>query len=166
MEPLIHGPGWRPDVIARLGMNEPRERLLTEFCQRWCVTDLALFGSVLRPDFRPDSDVDVLVSFHQDADWGLIEHAAMEEALAGILERPVDLLTRRAVERSTNLRRRTSIMTDAIALVRTTHLGRARYDLPRARLRSAMALTDPTSRLGNQRRHAPVALGWRPDDAG
>jgi len=114
---LIHGPGWRPDVVARLGLDESRDRLLADFCEHWQVAELELFGSVLRTDFRSDSDVDVLVTFLPDADWGLIEHAAMEEELAGLLGRPVDLLTRRAVERSANQARRASILTDAIPLL-------------------------------------------------
>ena len=40
---------------------------IAEFCQRWQVIEFALFGSVLRDDFRPDSDVDVMVQFHPDA---------------------------------------------------------------------------------------------------
>ena len=113
----MRGPGWRPDVVARLGLDESRARRLATFCARWLVVDLALFGSVLRPDFRPDSDVDVLVSFLPEADWGLIEHAAMEEELAGLLGRPVDLVTRRAVERSANQVRRDSILADAVSLL-------------------------------------------------
>jgi len=44
---------------------------IAEFCRRWKITELALFGSVLRDDFRPDSDVDVLVTFAPDAPWSL-----------------------------------------------------------------------------------------------
>jgi len=101
---------WRPDVEARVALNEGR---LAAFCDRWKVTRLDLFGSVLRDDFRPDSDVDVLVTFQPDADWGLLDHAAMEEELAGLLGRPIDLLPRRSVERSANPIRRDAILASA-----------------------------------------------------
>lgn len=83
------------------------------FCRRWKITELALFGSVLRDDFRPDSDIDVLVSFAADADWGLLEHVTMEEELGSLLGREVDLVTRRAVERSDNPIRRKAILESA-----------------------------------------------------
>jgi predicted nucleotidyltransferase len=89
---------------------------IAEFCRRWKITAVSLFGSVLRDDFGPDSDVDVLVSFAPDADWSLLDHAAMEEELATILGRKVDLLTRRAVERSTNHIRRKAILETAEAI--------------------------------------------------
>jgi predicted nucleotidyltransferase len=114
---LIHGPGWRPDIVERLGLDGAREQRIIDFCNRWRVADLELFGSVLRPDFGPGSDVDLLVTFHPNADWGLIEHAAMEEELAGLLGRPVDLLTRRSVERSANQTRRASILSGAVLLL-------------------------------------------------
>jgi hypothetical protein len=92
----------------------PIERARLEaFCQKWKITELALFGSVLRDDFRLDSDVDVLVSFAPDADWSLLDHSAMEEELAGILGRKVDLVSRRAIERSANRIRRQAILGSA-----------------------------------------------------
>jgi predicted nucleotidyltransferase len=111
---MIRGPGWRPDVEARLGLDETR---LIEFCERWRIANLELFGSVLRESFRSDSDVDVLVTFQPDAKWGLLQHAAMEEELAALLGRPVDLLTRRAVVRSTNPIRREAILAGAAPLL-------------------------------------------------
>lgn len=86
------------------------------FCRKWKIVELNLFGSVLREDFRPDSDVDVLVSFALDADWGLLDHEIMEEELAAILGRDVDLVTRRSVERSTNRFRREAILNTAEAI--------------------------------------------------
>jgi predicted nucleotidyltransferase len=125
---VTRGVGWQPDVVARLGLDESRERRLADFCARWLVVDLELVGSVLRPDFGPESDIDVLVPFLPEADWGLIEHAAMEEELTGLLGRPVDLLTRRAVERSANHQRRASILASAVPLLQaantSTALGR------------------------------------------
>jgi predicted nucleotidyltransferase len=89
-----------------------REKIST-FCQRWHITELAFFGSILRDDFRPDSDVDVLVTFAPEADWGLFDHVAMEEELSALLGRKVDLVSRRAIERSSNWLRRKAILETA-----------------------------------------------------
>ena len=75
-----------------------------------------MFGSVIRDDFRPDSDVDVLVTFKPDADWGLLDHAVMEEELSALFGRPVDPISRRAIKRSANAIRRASILESAVPL--------------------------------------------------
>ena len=67
---------------------------IADFCRRWNVTELALFGSVLRDDFGPESDVDVLVTFAPDARVGLITLGKMEIELAELLGRKVDLVTK------------------------------------------------------------------------
>lgn len=67
---------------------------ITAFCQKHHIKRLALFGSVLRPDFRPDSDVDVLVEFEQGAAPGLFGIARMERELSALFGgRQVDLRT-------------------------------------------------------------------------
>lgn len=94
---------------------------ISDFCQRWKVLELALFGSVLREDFRSDSDVDMLVTFAPDAEWSLLDHVQMEEELGSIIEpapglirgRKVDLISRRAIERSKNWIRRQEILKTA-----------------------------------------------------
>ena len=86
---------------------------VAEFCRRWKITEFAFFGSVLREDFQPDSDIDVLVSFASDAEWSLFDHIAMEEELSAILSRKVNLVSRRAVERSGNWIRREAILSGA-----------------------------------------------------
>jgi uncharacterized protein len=86
---------------------------IADFCRRWKISELALFGSVLRDDFRPDSDVDVLVTFAPGADWSLFDHVDMQEELSGILGRKVDLVSRRAIERSANWIRRRAILSTA-----------------------------------------------------
>ena len=83
------------------------------FCRRWKITELALFGSVLRDDFRPDSDVDVLVTFQADARWGLFDHVEMQDELSRVFGRTVDLVTRRSVEASENWIRRNAILASA-----------------------------------------------------
>ncbi|MBU0616406.1 MAG: nucleotidyltransferase family protein [Planctomycetes bacterium] len=65
---------------------------VAEFCSRWRITELALFGSVLRPDFRADSDVDVLVTFAADATWSLFDLVEMRDELRELFGRNVDLV--------------------------------------------------------------------------
>ncbi len=83
---------------------------ISEFCQRWQITELALFGSVLRDDFRPDSDIDCLVKFSDDAHWTLLHIGKMEDELKTIFQRDVDLVSRRGIESSRNYLRRKSIL--------------------------------------------------------
>lgn len=64
------------------------------YCQRWRIAELALFGSVLREDFSPDSDIDVLVTFEPEARWSLFDLVDMKEELEALLGRSVDLVTR------------------------------------------------------------------------
>ena len=96
-------------------LSIPTERL-AEFCRRWSITELALFGSALREDFRPDSDVDVLVSFSEDAHHSLFDLVCMENELAVIFGRQVDLVERAAIERSRNYIRRKAILSSAEAI--------------------------------------------------
>ena len=77
-------------MSARIQID--RERV-ADFCRRHRVCRLALFGSVLRDDFRPDSDVDVLVDFAPEARAGLFEMARMEAELEELIGRKVDLRT-------------------------------------------------------------------------
>jgi predicted nucleotidyltransferase len=91
---------------------------LAEFCQRWKVRELALFGSVLREDFRSDSDLDLLVTFTDEADWGLFDHLMMQAELQSLVGRKGDLISRRAVERSENWLRRNEILSSARVLFR------------------------------------------------
>jgi len=77
-------------------VNIDRDKI-TAFCRRWKVTELALFGSVLRDDFREDSDVDVLVSFSDDAPWSLLDMAVMRDELKDIFARDVDLVEKQAL---------------------------------------------------------------------
>ena len=93
-------------------IDVPQEKL-ADFCQRWQVTELALFGSVLRADFRPDSDVDVLIRFDAQAHHTLFDMVRMREELKAILGREVDLVSRRATERSRNYLRRREILESA-----------------------------------------------------
>jgi predicted nucleotidyltransferase len=93
----------------------PREALVP-LCERWKVQELALFGSVLRDDFRPESDIDLLVTFRPDADWSLLDHVRMQQELETLVGREVDLVSRRAIERSENWIRRQAILSSAETL--------------------------------------------------
>jgi hypothetical protein len=77
-------------MISRVDI--PRDRLAV-FCRRHHIRKLSLFGSVLREDFRPDSDIDVLVEFEPDVAVGLIGLAGMELELSALLGRKVDMRT-------------------------------------------------------------------------
>ena len=77
------------------------------------IARLELFGSALRPDFRPDSDVDLLVTFAPGRTPGLIRLVGMKFELAAMFGRRVDLITRSSVERSRNPVRRAAILESA-----------------------------------------------------
>lgn len=80
------------------------------FCQKWKIAELYLFGSVLREDFRSDSDIDVMVSFEENAPWGLLEFVRMKRELQTLLGREVDLVTKNSIEDSHNWIRRQEIL--------------------------------------------------------
>ncbi|NJL38132.1 MAG: nucleotidyltransferase family protein [Leptolyngbyaceae cyanobacterium RM2_2_4] len=86
---------------------------IQEFCDRWQISEFAVFGSVLRNDFRPDSDTDVLVTFAPEAKRGLTETLQMKEELQNILGRKVDFIVKAAIERSENWLRRKNILESA-----------------------------------------------------
>ncbi|NMF85327.1 nucleotidyltransferase domain-containing protein [Nodosilinea sp. P-1105] len=93
---------------------------IVEFCHRWKITELALFGSALREDFCPESsDIDVLVSFAQEAHWTLFDLVDMEADIQQIFQRKVDLASRRGIERSQNHHRRQSILNSAKVIYAT-----------------------------------------------
>lgn len=85
---------------------------IESFCKKWKVTEFSLFGSVLRDDFGPDSDIDVLVSFEPDTHWTLFDLVHMEDELSAAFGRPVDVVLRKSVERSRNSIRREGILSN------------------------------------------------------
>lgn len=93
--------------MIRLPVNETK---IKEFCIKWKIREFSLFGSVLREDFRPESDVDVLVDFAPDTKWSLFDLGEMREELRDLFGREVDLLTRRQVEKSANYLRRKEVL--------------------------------------------------------
>jgi predicted nucleotidyltransferase len=98
--------------ILELPLELSREDL-AKFCRRWKVTEFALFGSALRQDFGPDSDIDVLVTFSPKARWSLFDLVQMQEELEKIFGRPVDLVEREAITQSPNYIRRKNILQSA-----------------------------------------------------
>jgi len=86
---------------------------IEEFCQRWQITEFALFGSVLRDDFSPESDVDVLVTFDENFKRGLDETLQIQEELEALFGRQVDLIIKSAIARSDNWLRRQEILNSA-----------------------------------------------------
>jgi len=90
----------------------PTNRLAV-FCKKWKVTELSLFGSVLRDDFGPESDVDVLVEFASDASISMFDLLTFRDDLSEILSRPVDVVTRRSIEQSSNPWKRHEILGQA-----------------------------------------------------
>lgn len=89
---------------------------LAALCDRWKVAELAVFGSVLGERFGPHSDIDLLVTFRDDARHGLFAVAEMEAELEALFGRGVDLVMRRAVEESPNWIRRRAILESAMTL--------------------------------------------------
>jgi predicted nucleotidyltransferase len=87
----------------------PRKKI-AEFCKRWGITEFSLFGSALRADFRPDSDVDVLVSIEPKAHIGLFEIAEMKIELEDMFNHPVDLVEKEGLR---NPYRRSEILNTA-----------------------------------------------------
>jgi uncharacterized protein len=98
--------------MANIAIELPMEKI-AEFCDRWQVTEIALFGSVLRDDFRPDSDIDILINVSPTAKRGLTETLQMRDELEAIFNRKVDLIIKAAIERSENWLRRKNILESA-----------------------------------------------------
>ena len=91
----------------------PYREPLAAFANRWMVRELALFGSAVRDDFGPESDVDLLVTFEEGETWSLLDIVEMKLELEDLFGRSVDLMTKRAVEKSANWIRRETILESA-----------------------------------------------------
>lgn len=93
------------------GLELPTESV-AEICRKYHVLELCVFGSAARGEMRPDSDIDLLVEFEPEASIGLFEFAGMEEELASLLKRKVDLVSKRGLKP----RIRPHVLRDAIVL--------------------------------------------------
>lgn len=89
------------------------ESLLADICRRFGVVELAVFGSFLRDDFGPDSDIDVLITFAPDKNADLFDLADLQSALQDCFGRPVDVVEKNAL---TNPYRRQAILSSAEVL--------------------------------------------------
>lgn len=105
-------------VMTTTAISLPTTKI-AEFCQQWQVIEFALFGSVLRDDFRPDSDIDVLVDFHPDAHPKFSTLDQMETELRTIFHREIDLVTRQGIQSSRNYLRRQEILSSAQVIYAT-----------------------------------------------
>ena len=93
-----------------LGVSPER---IAEFCRRWKINRLAVFGSALRGKLQADSDIDLLATFEDDAQWSMFDHYRMEDELVELLGREVDLVSKKAVEENPNPIFRREILTSA-----------------------------------------------------
>ncbi len=98
-----------------LRINIPQQ-VVAAFCRKWKIVEFSLFGSILRDNFHPESDVDVLVVFAADAHWGFEDLQEMTAELEDIFGRRVDLVEKRLIEQSENYIRRKHILNNLESL--------------------------------------------------
>jgi predicted nucleotidyltransferase len=84
-------------IVETLPMKD-----IARFCRNWQICEFSLFGSALRDDFGPESDLDILITFNESSEWGLLDHVQMQLDLQSLLGRKVDLISQRAVAQSQN----------------------------------------------------------------
>ncbi|GMV93153.1 MAG: nucleotidyltransferase domain-containing protein [Candidatus Hydrogenedentes bacterium] len=97
-------------IPANLGVSD---NAIKDFCRRWNIIELHLFGSAIRPDFAPESDIDILVVYDHESHPTLFDEGQMQGELEALFGRPVHFMTKRSVERSTNPIRRKAILESA-----------------------------------------------------
>ncbi|NJN01874.1 MAG: DNA polymerase subunit beta [Leptolyngbyaceae cyanobacterium RM1_1_2] len=99
-----------PTIQSRLGLSSQE---VATFCQQWGMIKMALFGSILRDDFRADSDIDLLITFAPNARQGLLTLAKIKHELESRLQRPVDLIPEASIQMSDNWIRQREILSTA-----------------------------------------------------
>jgi predicted nucleotidyltransferase len=97
-------------VAINMGVTDEQ---IASICRQWKVTRLAVFGSAAAGKLRADSDIDLLVTFAQNAEWSMFDHYRMEEELTKLFGREVDLVSIKAAEENTNPIRRNEILKSA-----------------------------------------------------
>lgn len=97
-------------LYNRMGITPDQ---LATLCQQWHLSELALFGSILRDDFKSQSDIDILVSYQPNAQRGLFAKMTLKEELEALLHRKVDLVSKKAIQQSRNWIRRNNILNSA-----------------------------------------------------
>lgn len=98
------------DLYKRLN-TQPHK--LIKICQQWQIVELALFGSILREDFNIHSDIDILVSFAEQAKITFFDLDTIEYQFSLLFNRPVDIITKRAIKKSHNWIRQQNILGNA-----------------------------------------------------
>ena len=99
-----------PTIQTRLGLSNQE---LATFCQQWGITKIALFGSILRDDFRADSDIDLLITFAPNTRQGLLTLAKIKHELESRLNRSIDLVPEASIQMSDNWIRKREILSSA-----------------------------------------------------
>ncbi|MEB3311059.1 MAG: nucleotidyltransferase domain-containing protein [Snowella sp.] len=101
------------ELKQRVGISDIE---IAELCQKWNIQKLGLFGSILGSQFRPNSDIDILIKFAPTARQGLLTLARIKTELESRLNRIVDLVTWEGIENSDNWIRRQSILDSVIVI--------------------------------------------------
>lgn len=109
-------PGAEPEALAVLDRTGTDPAAIAAFASSHSISRLDIFGSALRSDFTPQSDVDVLVTYRPEARVNLFDFEDHEKELAGLFRRRVDLVAREGIESSHNERRKRSILGSARVL--------------------------------------------------
>ena len=99
-----------PTIQTRFGLPSHE---IVNFCKQWGITKMALFGSILRDDFRADSDIDLLITFAPNARQGLLTLAKIKHELESRLNRPIDLIPEASIQMSDNWIRQREILSTA-----------------------------------------------------
>jgi predicted nucleotidyltransferase len=99
-----------PRISSRIGLSIEE---IAEFCEKWNIESMDLFGSVLREDFGPDSDIDFLITYTPGAPRGLLKRVRMKYELEDLTNRSVDVIVRKSIEDSENWIRQREILTTA-----------------------------------------------------
>ncbi len=89
---------------------------LENFCQRWKIIRLEIFGSAIRDDFKEESDIDLLVEYHPDFHRTLVDMEVIQIEIEEIFQRPVNLITRKTIESSQNPFKRQNVLASAVVL--------------------------------------------------
>ena len=109
-------PAQMPMINLELNLNRwgNFNEQITAFCTKWRIKELALFGSVLRDDFCPEtSDIDVLVTFAPDYRWTFDDAMQMQDELETLFGRKVDIMSKQSIEQSINWIRKQEILNSA-----------------------------------------------------
>ncbi|MEA5533751.1 nucleotidyltransferase domain-containing protein [Crocosphaera sp. XPORK-15E] len=102
-------------IYQRLQVNSEE---LKRFCENNLIAELAVFGSILRDDFSSSSDVDLLISYLPSAPRGLLEKIQLKEKLESLFNRPVDLISKTSIQKSSNWIKRQEILNSAEVIYR------------------------------------------------